>query len=112
GCISRLRVLLVIDALRLMFRMRLNVFCDVISMNVCREKIYEAILPPTAMLNCVSVWRASWWLWSRGICRTVECRQRLNDEGVSMGLFPLFLSLEGRRCIVVGAGNIAESKIR
>ncbi|HZR57676.1 MAG TPA: bifunctional precorrin-2 dehydrogenase/sirohydrochlorin ferrochelatase [Terriglobales bacterium] len=29
-----------------------------------------------------------------------------------MGLFPLFLKLEARRCIVVGAGNIAESKIR
>jgi precorrin-2 dehydrogenase/sirohydrochlorin ferrochelatase len=29
-----------------------------------------------------------------------------------MGLFPLFLKLEGRRCLVIGAGKIAESKIR
>jgi precorrin-2 dehydrogenase/sirohydrochlorin ferrochelatase len=29
-----------------------------------------------------------------------------------MSLFPLFLKLEGRRCVVVGAGHIAESKIR
>jgi precorrin-2 dehydrogenase/sirohydrochlorin ferrochelatase len=29
-----------------------------------------------------------------------------------MSLFPLFLKLEGRRCLVVGAGNVAESKIR
>ncbi len=29
-----------------------------------------------------------------------------------MSLFPIFLKLEGRRCLVVGAGNIAESKIR
>jgi precorrin-2 dehydrogenase / sirohydrochlorin ferrochelatase len=28
-----------------------------------------------------------------------------------MKLFPLFLKLEGRRCLVVGAGNVAESKI-
>jgi siroheme synthase-like protein len=29
-----------------------------------------------------------------------------------MSLFPIFLKLAGRRCLVVGAGNIAESKIR
>jgi precorrin-2 dehydrogenase / sirohydrochlorin ferrochelatase len=28
-----------------------------------------------------------------------------------MKLFPLFLKLEGRRCLVVGAGKVAESKI-
>jgi precorrin-2 dehydrogenase / sirohydrochlorin ferrochelatase len=29
-----------------------------------------------------------------------------------MSLFPMFLKLEGRRCLVVGAGKIGESKIR
>ena len=29
-----------------------------------------------------------------------------------MSLFPLFLKLEDRKCLVVGAGNIAQSKIR
>ncbi|HEY0308985.1 MAG TPA: bifunctional precorrin-2 dehydrogenase/sirohydrochlorin ferrochelatase [Acidobacteriaceae bacterium] len=29
-----------------------------------------------------------------------------------MSLFPIFLKLAGRPCVVVGAGNIAESKIR
>jgi precorrin-2 dehydrogenase/sirohydrochlorin ferrochelatase len=28
-----------------------------------------------------------------------------------MSLFPIFLKLAGRRCVVIGAGNIAESKI-
>jgi precorrin-2 dehydrogenase/sirohydrochlorin ferrochelatase len=29
-----------------------------------------------------------------------------------MSLFPLFLKLEGRKCVVVGAGDVAQSKIR
>jgi precorrin-2 dehydrogenase / sirohydrochlorin ferrochelatase len=29
-----------------------------------------------------------------------------------MSLFPIFLKLAGRRCLVVGAGNLGESKIR
>ena len=29
-----------------------------------------------------------------------------------MGLFPMFVRLEGRACLVVGAGSVAESKIR
>jgi precorrin-2 dehydrogenase / sirohydrochlorin ferrochelatase len=32
-------------------------------------------------------------------------------KNVAMKLFPLFVKLEGRRCLVVGAGTIAESKI-
>ena len=28
-----------------------------------------------------------------------------------MSLFPMFLKLEGRRCLVVGAGTVAEAKI-
>jgi precorrin-2 dehydrogenase/sirohydrochlorin ferrochelatase len=30
----------------------------------------------------------------------------------SMSLFPIFLKLEGRRCLVVGAGNVGEPKIQ
>ena len=33
------------------------------------------------------------------------------DGALAMSLFPIFLKLTGRRCIVVGAGHLAESKI-
>jgi precorrin-2 dehydrogenase/sirohydrochlorin ferrochelatase len=32
-------------------------------------------------------------------------------EAAHMPLFPIFLKLTGRRCLVIGAGNLAESKI-
>lgn len=38
------------------------------------------------------------------------CRSWL-AEGESVSLFPMFLKLTARPCVVVGAGNIAESKI-
>jgi precorrin-2 dehydrogenase / sirohydrochlorin ferrochelatase len=34
------------------------------------------------------------------------------ENGDPMNLFPMFLKLEGRSCLVVGAGKIGESKIR
>jgi precorrin-2 dehydrogenase/sirohydrochlorin ferrochelatase len=33
------------------------------------------------------------------------------EEDTIMDLFPIFLKLTGRRCLVIGAGNLAESKI-
>jgi precorrin-2 dehydrogenase / sirohydrochlorin ferrochelatase len=33
------------------------------------------------------------------------------DRDTIMDLFPIFLKLTGRRCLVLGAGNLAESKI-
>jgi precorrin-2 dehydrogenase/sirohydrochlorin ferrochelatase len=41
-------------------------------------------------------------------------RTEWRDEGAirDMSLFPMFLKLEGRKCLVVGAGKIGESKIR
>src|ERR1035437_7516241 len=35
----------------------------------------------------------------------------MNDQGSAMGLFPIFLKLERRPCLVVGAGHVALEKI-
>jgi precorrin-2 dehydrogenase/sirohydrochlorin ferrochelatase len=37
---------------------------------------------------------------------------RMGLKGEPMSLFPMFVKLEGRRCLVVGAGKIGEGKIR
>lgn len=35
----------------------------------------------------------------------------MNDQGSAMSLFPIFLKLERRPCLIVGAGNVAFEKI-
>src|SRR5271154_7355475 len=39
--------------------------------------------------------------------RSADCTPRSK----TMSLFPMFVKLDGRRCLVVGAGNVAEGKI-
>jgi precorrin-2 dehydrogenase/sirohydrochlorin ferrochelatase len=44
----------------------------------------------------------------------IRCREHVIEQvkETSMNLFPIFLKLEGRRCLVVGAGAIGEEKIK
>src|ERR1700679_2781674 len=43
--------------------------------------------------------------------KPVEVNLRYDRSGAKMDLFPIFLKLSGRRCLVIGGGNLAESKI-
>src|SRR6185437_8311046 len=45
----------------------------------------------------------------RGACRLMSAKTPA--RGDAMSLFPMFLKLTARRCVVVGAGTIAEGKI-
>src|SRR5207245_9111457 len=47
-----------------------------------------------------------------GRARLQSCPNDASGARKTMSLFPMFVKLEGRSCLVVGAGTIGESKIR
>ena len=48
---------------------------------------------------------------NHAICRRGRCRTELVSEMSEPSLFPMFLKLAGRKCLVVGAGEIATAKV-
>jgi cation diffusion facilitator CzcD-associated flavoprotein CzcO len=48
---------------------------------------------------------------SPAICPRDACRAAWKAEATMSNLFPMFLKLEGKRCLVVGAGKVGEPKI-
>jgi uroporphyrin-III C-methyltransferase/precorrin-2 dehydrogenase/sirohydrochlorin ferrochelatase len=51
------------------------------------------------------------WRLSSAICPLGPCRTALPIEDLLMSLLPIFLKLDGRRGLLVGAGNVALEKI-
>ena len=45
------------------------------------------------------------------MCPQAACRTEWPIEIDAMSMLPIFLKLDGRRCLLVGAGNVALDKI-
>src|SRR5271168_1801079 len=60
------------------------------------------------MRNCVSSLPAP----SSSLCPETQPRSAVDTLSDSVSLFPLFLKLEGKRCLVVGAGLIGLEKVQ
>src|ERR1700758_3947135 len=63
------------------------------------------------MATCASCLLVKLWLQCLEIRPQDGFRMELR-RSKTMSLFPMFLKLDGRHCLVVGAGKVAESKIR
>src|SRR3974390_1817869 len=95
--------------------MRLSVCSATTSTSVNQGKTCGVSLPDTAMQNCVNFSLGKQFRRSCGTCRSRAGPYRVRvwrkEEELVTSLFPMFLKLEGRQCLVVGAGKVGESKI-
>src|SRR5579862_4128764 len=64
----------------------------------------------TPTTNYARTWREKWWPRRSAMFPPVPFPMRSRSE-VAMSLLPIFLKLEGRRCLLVGAGTVALDKI-
>src|SRR5579864_1601980 len=73
-------------------------------------RICVDFLLATAIRNCASFWLVKSCSRSRAIFQSWAAWRNQQEESVT-NLFPMFLKLEGRQCLVVGAGKVGEPKI-
>ena len=99
------------------FRRRSNGCCGSIWLAGGRKRICERGLGGTRTMSCAHNLRERFSVRLIAICRRDVCHMELRNnrgqqgEDFAMRLLPIFLKLEGRRCLLVGAGNVALDKI-
>src|ERR1700734_2451857 len=81
-------------------------------------KICAVFLRVTAIQSCGTSWRGDLWRPSLAVCPKAGCGVEWKVNAMTMtttttttSLFPMFLKLAGKRCLVVGAGKVGEPKI-
>ena len=109
-CINRRRGRLDIAAWQRKCPMRWSVCWVGICRRASQVKICARISRARVMSNCANSWPV--------LCLSRCCGMlhpqvvsTLSDPGHSTSLFPMFLKLEGKRCLVVGAGPIGLEKV-
>src|SRR5438270_8302851 len=103
-----------IGARPLRFQMQSKDCFATISTRVSRAKTCANFLPGTLTASYASCWRARLWtpffaMFHRSLM-AVESRCTLPEATVT-NLFPMFMKLAGKQCLVVGAGKVGEPKI-
>src|ERR1035438_925568 len=83
---------------------------DILS-TVNRAKICAGSSFGTATQSCASSWPVRSWLQWPVICPIRLGAWRNQQEESVTSLFPMFLKMEGRPCLVLGAGRVGEPKI-
>ena len=105
GCISGQAGRSAFVARRRKFR-RSNACCVVIRWCAAEENL-RAYFARTVTSSCA----ISWPVRCSRLCRGMGVMSGVNTSSQSAALFPLFLKLEGKRCLVVGAGLIGLEKV-
>src|SRR5579859_3983198 len=111
GCIRRRRVRLDIAARLRKFQMLWSDCLDNSSRNGSRAKICVAFSFGTATHSCVSFLPGRRYRQCLAICQFQDTPSCSLQEVSVTSLFPMFIKLEGRHVLVVGAGKVGEQKI-